>query len=66
MMRLIDRMDAGENFQRAVMQCIKGPDAAVTDLGKEELRDMVEEKIVVPLENEVLWLHACKKIEECL
>ena len=66
MLRLIEKMDAGANLEKAVKQCIKGPDGALTDLNTEELRDMVEEKIIVPLENEVLWLHACKKIEECM
>ena len=66
LLRLVEEMDAGPNLENAVMQCIKGPDGALTDMNKEELRDMVEEKIVVPLENQVLWLYGCRKIEECM
>ncbi|KAE8442223.1 hypothetical protein EG329_003694 [Mollisiaceae sp. DMI_Dod_QoI] len=66
MLRLIEKMDAGANLENALRRCIKGPDGALTDMNKEELRDIVEENIIVPLENEVLWLHGCKKIEECI
>ncbi|CZR67557.1 uncharacterized protein PAC_17456 [Phialocephala subalpina] len=65
-LRLIEKMEAGDNLEKVLKQCIKGPDGALTDTNKEELRDMVEEKIIVPLENEVLWLHGCSKIEQCI
>lgn len=59
-------MDAGDNFEGAIKQCIKGPDGALTDLNKQELCDLVEEKIILPLEKQVLWVHACQKIEDCV
>jgi hypothetical protein len=65
-LRLIERMDAGDNLENAIRQCIKGPDGALTDINKVELRDMVERKIIVPLENEVLWVHGCNKIDQCM
>lgn len=64
--RLIEKMGAGDNLEKVLKRCIKGLDGAWTDINKEELRDMVEEKIIVPLENEVLWLHGCNKIEQCI
>ncbi|KAG4432292.1 hypothetical protein IFR05_012221 [Cadophora sp. M221] len=64
--RLIEQMKAGDNIEKVLKRCIKGLDGAWTDINKEELRDMVEEKIIVPLENEVLWLHGCNKIEQCI
>lgn len=65
-LQLIEEMDEGANLKNAIKQCINGPDGALTDLNKEELRDMVEEKIVVPLEEQVLWVHRCKKLEDCM
>jgi hypothetical protein len=66
MFRLIDKMDVGTNLETALKQCITGPDGALTDLNMEELRDMVEDKIIAPLENEVLWIHRCQRIEQCM
>jgi hypothetical protein len=59
-------MDPGANLKSALLRCIKGLDGALIDMNKEELRDIVEEKIIVPLENQVLWAYGCQKIEDCM
>lgn len=59
-------MEVSGNLRSVLKRCIKSLDGALTDINKEELRDMVEEKIIVPLENEVLWLYGCNKIEQCI
>ncbi|KAL2063770.1 hypothetical protein VTL71DRAFT_5575 [Oculimacula yallundae] len=64
--QLIEKMYAGNNFEEVLKRCVGGLDGAWSDINKEELRDMIEEKIIVPLENEVLWLHGSNRIEQCI
>lgn len=53
-------MDGAANLKDVIKQC------ALTDLNREEPRNMVEEKIVVPLEMQLLWVHHCNKLEDCI
>ncbi|TAQ86808.1 hypothetical protein B7494_g4886 [Chlorociboria aeruginascens] len=61
MFRLIEKMNTGTNLENVLKRCVQ-PDGVFTNLTNQEVRDMVEKNIIVPLENEVLWLQGRERI----
>lgn len=64
--RLIKDMDAGANYNNAVLRCIFGLDAAYSPLEDDRLRDEVEEKIIFPLEENLRFYFDKSSVEDCL
>ncbi|KAK2767585.1 hypothetical protein FQN54_003743 [Arachnomyces sp. PD_36] len=64
--RLVDSIECGPNYSKAVVRCIFGLDAAYTSLVEDKFRDEVEEKIMFPLEENLKFYCDKTSVEECL
>lgn len=70
-MQLACLADCGPNYRKVMKRCIGGLDAAFEipkdDIFKNEvLRDEVERKIILPLEEDLKWYCEKTYIEDCI
>lgn len=65
--RLVKAMDdAGASYTNAVQRCIFGVDPACTSLEDDAFRDLVDEKIIFPLEKHLEYFCGKDTVDECL
>jgi hypothetical protein len=48
-------MDSSPNYKNSVLRCVSGLDAVYSSLAEDEFRDEVEEKILYPLEEDLMF-----------
>ncbi|KAK5787561.1 hypothetical protein VI817_010058 [Penicillium citrinum] len=64
--RLVEEMDCLPNYKHSVLRCLFGVDAAYNSLVEDKLRDEVQEKILLPLEEDLKFYCAKESIEDCM
>ncbi len=64
--RLASSVDCTPNYKRVIKRCIGGLDAAFESLEDDGLRDEVERKIILPLEEDLKFYCDTTYIEDCM
>lgn len=59
-------MDCGPNYRNSVLRCVSGLDAVYTSLTEDKFRDEVEEKILLPLEEDLKFYCNKTSVEDCI
>lgn len=64
--RLAVEMDSSPNYKNSVLRCVSGLDAVYSSLAEDEFRDEVEEKILYPLEEDLMFYCNRHSVEDCI
>ena len=64
--RLAISADCSPNYKKVMKRCIGGLDTAFESLEEDSFRDEVEEKIILPLEEDLKFYCDKKYVEDCV